>query len=124
MRWVRRRCGRCTTAPWQPDPECGLADPKAIELVEAFDYPFAQRFGTDNRGWARGMAVWGRCYDREVRLPGPASAWHGRLSGRGAGDAVLASGQEVDASEGVPGHVSTWLPPGPGRGPGPVLPWR
>jgi O-methyltransferase involved in polyketide biosynthesis len=32
------------------DPECGLTDPKAIELVEALDYPFAQRFGTDNRG--------------------------------------------------------------------------
>ncbi|MEU5366570.1 class I SAM-dependent methyltransferase [Streptomyces sp. NPDC005925] len=49
------------------DPECGLADPKAVELVEALDYPFAQRFGTDNRGWARGMAVRARCYDREVR---------------------------------------------------------
>jgi O-methyltransferase involved in polyketide biosynthesis len=49
------------------DPECGLADPKAIELVEALDYPFAQRFGTDNRGWARGMAVRARCYDRQVR---------------------------------------------------------
>ncbi|MFB8128568.1 class I SAM-dependent methyltransferase [Streptomyces mirabilis] len=27
----------------------------------------AQRFGTDNRWWARGMAVRARCYDREVR---------------------------------------------------------
>ncbi len=48
------------------DPQCGLADPKAVELVKALDHPFARRFGTDNRGWARGMAVRARCYDREV----------------------------------------------------------
>ncbi|GHD36114.1 putative O-methyltransferase OMT [Streptomyces mirabilis] len=49
------------------DPACGLADPKALELVQALDHPFTRRFGTDNRGWARGTAVRARCYDREMR---------------------------------------------------------
>ncbi|MFD9113813.1 class I SAM-dependent methyltransferase [Streptomyces bottropensis] len=49
------------------DPACGLTDPKALELVQTLGHPFTRRFGTDNRGWARGMAVRAHCYDREVR---------------------------------------------------------
>ncbi|MEH0450283.1 class I SAM-dependent methyltransferase [Streptomyces sp. B21-102] len=50
------------------DPACGLADPKALELVQTLGHPFTRRFGTDNRGWARGMAVRTLCYDRQVRV--------------------------------------------------------
>ncbi|MFH8484761.1 class I SAM-dependent methyltransferase [Streptomyces longisporoflavus] len=49
------------------DPGSALLDPKAIEVIDAVDYPFERRFGTGNWGLAQGMAVRARCYDREVR---------------------------------------------------------
>ncbi|MER5257075.1 MULTISPECIES: class I SAM-dependent methyltransferase [unclassified Streptomyces] len=49
------------------DPGSALLDPKAIEVIDAVDYPFERRFGTGNWGMAQGMAVRARCYDREVR---------------------------------------------------------
>ncbi|MFJ9523502.1 class I SAM-dependent methyltransferase [Kitasatospora sp. NPDC101801] len=49
------------------NPGSALLDPKAIELADAIDYPFEQRFGTGRWGLAQGMAVRARCYDQEVR---------------------------------------------------------
>ncbi|GAA3092325.1 class I SAM-dependent methyltransferase [Streptomyces rectiviolaceus] len=49
------------------NPGSALLDPKAIEVIDAVDYPFERRFGTGNWGLAQGMAVRARCYDREVR---------------------------------------------------------
>jgi O-methyltransferase involved in polyketide biosynthesis len=43
-----------------------LHDPKAIELVDAIDYPFAQRFGS-SVGQAQFQALRSRAFDREVR---------------------------------------------------------
>jgi len=42
-----------------------LQDPKAVELLDAIDYPFAQRFGTAT-GWAQWQALRALCFDREV----------------------------------------------------------
>ena len=47
----------------QPHPV--LQDPRAVELVESIDYPFAQRFGTGGLGqW---QALRAATFDREVR---------------------------------------------------------
>lgn len=46
-------------------PDARLRDPRAIELVERIDYPFAERFGPHGSSqWAPLRAV---CVDREVR---------------------------------------------------------
>ncbi|MEV0408078.1 class I SAM-dependent methyltransferase [Actinoallomurus sp. NPDC050550] len=46
-------------------PDAVLRDPKAVELVDSLDYPFADRFGTGSLGqW---QALRARCFDQEVR---------------------------------------------------------
>jgi O-methyltransferase involved in polyketide biosynthesis len=45
-------------------PDAVIHDPKAVELVEAIDYPFEERFGAPWMGqW---QALRARCFDREV----------------------------------------------------------
>lgn len=46
-------------------PDTLLSDPKAVELVDRIDFPFAERFG-DPRLMARLQALRVRCFDREV----------------------------------------------------------
>jgi O-methyltransferase involved in polyketide biosynthesis len=46
-------------------PDAVLQDPKAVELVERLDYPFAERFGSG--GLAQWQALRVRCFDREIR---------------------------------------------------------
>ena len=43
-----------------------LDDPKAVELVEAIDYPFEERFGSGTGGQAQWQALRVRCFDLEV----------------------------------------------------------
>lgn len=46
-------------------PDAVLRDPKAVELVDALDYPFAERFGAAALGqW---QALRARCFDEEIR---------------------------------------------------------
>ncbi|MCO6009389.1 class I SAM-dependent methyltransferase [Actinoallomurus purpureus] len=46
-------------------PDAVLHDPKAIDLVDSLDYPFADRFGQGSLGqW---QALRARCFDQEVR---------------------------------------------------------
>lgn len=47
-------------------PDCVLHDPMAVELVEAIDFPFVERFGAST-GWAQWQALRARTFDREVR---------------------------------------------------------
>jgi O-methyltransferase involved in polyketide biosynthesis len=45
-------------------PDAVLADPKAVELVEALDYPFERQFGAGELGqW---QALRALCFDREI----------------------------------------------------------
>ena len=44
-----------------------LADPKAVELVDAIDYPFAQRFGGGQAALAQWQALRVLRFDQEVR---------------------------------------------------------
>ncbi|WP_406208578.1 class I SAM-dependent methyltransferase [Kitasatospora sp. NBC_01560] len=46
-------------------PDTVLNDPKAVELVDRIDYPFAERFGT-NGTQAQLQALRTACFDREV----------------------------------------------------------
>ncbi|MEU8921536.1 class I SAM-dependent methyltransferase [Kitasatospora sp. NPDC048545] len=46
-------------------PDTVLADPKAVELVDRIDYPFAQRFG-ENALLGQLQALRAACFDREV----------------------------------------------------------
>ncbi|MCO5973923.1 class I SAM-dependent methyltransferase [Actinoallomurus soli] len=46
-------------------PDAVLHDPKAVELVDALDYPFADRFGA--AGLGQWQALRARCFDDEVR---------------------------------------------------------
>ncbi|MFB7618928.1 class I SAM-dependent methyltransferase [Kitasatospora sp. NPDC056181] len=46
-------------------PDAVLRDPKAVELVERIDYPFADRFGTSGVQ-AQLQALRAACFDREV----------------------------------------------------------
>ena len=48
-------------------PDAVLSDPKAVELVDAIDYPFEERFGTGNQGQAQWQALRARRFDQEVR---------------------------------------------------------
>lgn len=49
-------------------PESSLRDPKAVDVVAALDYPFAQRWGRqDERDEAEGEAIRTLAFDREVR---------------------------------------------------------
>jgi O-methyltransferase involved in polyketide biosynthesis len=43
-----------------------LDDPKAVELVDAIDYPFETRFGNGAGGQARWQALRVRCFDEQV----------------------------------------------------------
>jgi O-methyltransferase involved in polyketide biosynthesis len=43
-----------------------LRDPKAVELLEAIDYPFEERFGSVS-GWAQWQALRALAFDREVK---------------------------------------------------------
>jgi O-methyltransferase involved in polyketide biosynthesis len=47
-------------------PDCVLHDPMAVELVQAIDYPFEERFGA-SAGWAQWQALRARTFDREIR---------------------------------------------------------
>jgi O-methyltransferase involved in polyketide biosynthesis len=47
-------------------PDAVLADPMAVDLVEAIDYPFEQRFGA-HAGVAQGQALRAHRFDIEVR---------------------------------------------------------
>jgi O-methyltransferase involved in polyketide biosynthesis len=44
-----------------------LRDPKAVELVDTIDYPFAERFGVAVEWQAQWQGLRARCFDREVR---------------------------------------------------------
>ena len=43
-----------------------LRDPKAVELLDAIDFPFEERFGPATAGWAQWQALRARCFDRQV----------------------------------------------------------
>ena len=47
-------------------PDRVLHDPIAVELVEAIDYPFEERFGA-SAGWAQWQALRARTFAREIR---------------------------------------------------------
>ncbi|GAA4987443.1 class I SAM-dependent methyltransferase [Kitasatospora paranensis] len=47
-------------------PDTVLPDPKAVELVELIDYPFADRFGADGGLLGQLQALRVACFDREV----------------------------------------------------------
>ena len=47
-------------------PDRVLHDPMAVELVQAIDYPFEERFGT-SAVWAQWQALRARTFDREIR---------------------------------------------------------
>jgi O-methyltransferase involved in polyketide biosynthesis len=44
-----------------------LRDPKAVELVDAIDYPFEERFGVGHPRQAQGQALRVLCFDQEIR---------------------------------------------------------
>src|SRR6266545_2693769 len=48
-------------------PDAVLADPLAVEVVDAIDYPFAQRFGRDVAARAQWQALRTRRFDDEIR---------------------------------------------------------
>ena len=48
-------------------PDAILTDPRAVELVEEIDYPFAERFGTGENGLAQWQALRVKRFDLEVR---------------------------------------------------------
>jgi O-methyltransferase involved in polyketide biosynthesis len=43
-----------------------LRDPKGVELLDAIDFPFEERFGSATAGWAQWQALRARCFDRQV----------------------------------------------------------
>ena len=43
-----------------------LRDPKAVDLLDAIDFPFEERFGSATAGWAHWQALRARCFDRQV----------------------------------------------------------
>ncbi|MGZ4609032.1 MAG: class I SAM-dependent methyltransferase [Actinomycetes bacterium] len=45
-------------------PDAVLADPKAVAVVDAIDYPFAERFG--DGGMGQWQALRARCFDQQV----------------------------------------------------------
>lgn len=48
-------------------PDAVLDDPKAVALVDAIDYPFAERFGSGEGGLSQWQALRVRRFDAEVR---------------------------------------------------------
>ncbi|MGW7352991.1 class I SAM-dependent methyltransferase [Streptomyces sp. NPDC054784] len=49
------------------DPRSALHDPKAVELLDALDHPFEDRFGDGSWGQAQGAGLRALTYDDEVR---------------------------------------------------------
>jgi O-methyltransferase involved in polyketide biosynthesis len=47
-------------------PDAVLDDPRAIELVDAIDFPFEERFGVAAAGWAQWQALRARCFDLAI----------------------------------------------------------
>ena len=47
-------------------PDAVLHDPKAVELLDTIDFPFARRFGEATAGWSQWQALRALCFDREV----------------------------------------------------------
>ena len=90
-----------------------LDDPKAIELVEPLDYPFAERFGGGETATWQGLRV--RAFDNEIRrfLKAQARRDRGRARRR-ARDPVLARGQRPRAlGHGRPAGVGRAAPARP-----------
>ena len=48
-------------------PDTVLSDPRAVELVDAMDFPFEARFGPATPALAQWQALRAGCFDREVR---------------------------------------------------------
>lgn len=48
-------------------PDTVLPDPRAVELVDAIDFPFEERFGPATPALAQWQALRAACFDREVR---------------------------------------------------------
>src|SRR5215210_3484344 len=48
-------------------PNAVLRDPKAVELVDAIDYPLEERFGVGHPRQAQGQALRVLCFDQEIR---------------------------------------------------------
>jgi O-methyltransferase involved in polyketide biosynthesis len=48
-------------------PDAVLADPRAVQLVEAIDYPFAERFGSGRGVLSQWQALRVRAFDAQVR---------------------------------------------------------
>jgi hypothetical protein len=48
-------------------PDAVLRDPKAVELVDAIDYPLEERFGVGHPRQAQGQALRVLCFDQEIR---------------------------------------------------------
>jgi O-methyltransferase involved in polyketide biosynthesis len=48
-------------------PDSVLRDPRAVELVDAIDFPFERRFGPAGAPLAQWQALRAACFDREVR---------------------------------------------------------
>jgi O-methyltransferase involved in polyketide biosynthesis len=48
-------------------PDTVLPDPRAVELVDAIDFPFEERFGPAAPALAQWQALRAACFDREVR---------------------------------------------------------
>ena len=55
---------RSIEARW---PDAILEDPRAVALVDAIDYPFAERFGGGQGGLAQWQALRVKTFGREVR---------------------------------------------------------
>jgi O-methyltransferase involved in polyketide biosynthesis len=64
-------------------PDAVLADPRAVDLIDRIDYPFAERFG-DRFGQLQALRT--RCFDREVR----------RFLGRHPSGTVIALGEGLE----------------------------
>jgi len=67
-------------------PDTVLPDPRAVELVDAMDFPFEARFGPAAPALAQWQALRAACFDREVR----------RFLGRHPGGTVVALGEGLE----------------------------
>ena len=47
-------------------PDAVLRDPRAVEVLDAIDFPFEQRFGKADSSWAQWQALRARCFDQQV----------------------------------------------------------
>jgi O-methyltransferase involved in polyketide biosynthesis len=67
-------------------PDTVLPDPRAVELVDAIDFPFEARFGPAAPALAQWQALRAACFDREVR----------RFLGRHPAGTVVALGEGLE----------------------------